>query len=553
MPDQDYSDVIELDWMLQNGQIEDDVLMEGLVSEYFHSLRQIGHFILQDPLPAGKAAIDAVVRIVNRRHKINGSRPLKILLFMAAYEENQGYLRKKGMICQTLANQNQDYQPRCDQQNSAGQKMGVLAKIREADYLLLYLHFVHGFSSSDIALITGRSRQTIIQELIHIRTDLLNKDCPSEQTLQQVHPKFFKQILSARCCPLGEDEGVQLDLHLLDCCACKGLVDEVRVLDESLSQTLGKLWPNQKLDRQQTLQALANRERGNKHRLQNLGGLKFKELAMGTIALLSMLVIGWYGSQFYIHTDPAPVEANPKNIIILQITATPQSPVEVMETAVPSLPKPGRKKPDPIMSSSPETVRISEALPDRNRLTISMPHPPFKVSGSSALAVVLWYWGWEGTLDQIIEHLQPDPYGSKLSPDAMVEFAMDQAGLKVIVKNGGDFTTLQNGIDAGYPIIVQKGYGGFERDAGADSFQVVYGYNPEEENVSLVLENGLESVSPIGYGDFARDWKSSDFLYMVVYPEEDENRVKRAFYFYEDMGFYKYLLMRPIGYDHYFR
>lgn len=553
MPVQDDSDVIELDWMLQNGQIEDDVLTEGLVSEYYHSLRQIGHFILKDPLPASKAAIDAVVRIVNRRHKINGSRPLKTLLFKAAYEENQVYLRKKDMICQSLTNQTQDYQTRLDQPHSSGQKAGVLVKIREADYLLLYLHFVHDYSSDEIALITGRSRQTIIQELIHIRTDLLDKDCPSEQTLQQVHPKFFRQILSARCSPPSEEEGVQLDLHILECGACKVLVDQVRILDETLAHTLSKLWTNQKLDRQETLLALANLERGNKNRLQSLAGFKFKELVMGTIALLSMLVIGWYGSQFYIHSEPAPVEVDPKNIIILQITATPQTPVEVKETAVPSLPKPGRKKPDPIMSSSPETVRISEALPDRDWLTISMPHPPFKVSGSSALAVVLWYWGWEGTLDQIIEHLQPDPYGSKISPDAMVEFAMDQAGLKVIVKNGGDFITLQNGIDAGYPIIVQKGYGGFERDAGADSFQVVYGYNPEEGNVSLVLENGLESVSPIDYGDFARDWKSSDFFFMVVYPEEDENRVKRAFYFYEDMGFYKYLLMRPIGYDHYFR
>lgn len=549
--------VFELDWMLQNGQIDDDVLAEALISEYYYSMRQLSLFLVKDFSKADLVIKKAVGRIVKGRHRVNGNHRIKTMLFASVVEESQRLIKKKDVQSRFSSAANRSHTEIPNQyelSQAVDEDTGLLAGIAEDHFLIVYLQFAHGYSSEEIAVITGKSSRSILQDMIRLRTALLAKAPSYQQTIQDTHSAIREQILSARCSRLNEEKMVRLDLHLANCKACKDFSVQVRLLDDSILQSANKMWSHIKLERPETLQWLTKMDGspGNGHKKRF--GFQFIELVMGTIALIFVGIMGWYGSQFYIMgSDPVSAETTPVNIFILKITATPRPFGEVKATADPSVISPSSQGPDSMSAEKTDRMKKLSMATSTGRLAAWAAHPPFMVSGSTALAAVLHYWGWEGTVEQIIQQLQPDPYRSILMPSELVEFVREQDGVKAISQGGGDFNTLLKGIDAGYPIIVQKGYGNFNRDGIADSYQVIYGYDQDEEQVNLLLEIGIEGSSPIDYDEFARDWKKSDFQYLIVYPETEENRVRRIFNIYLDMGFSKHLLMQPVGYEHYYR
>jgi DNA-directed RNA polymerase specialized sigma24 family protein len=552
MPAPSRDEIWELDWMLQNGEIEDEVLGEAIIREYYHSLCHLSLFIVEDISQANQAVHNAVRKVIKRRHKYNGLNRLKTILFSTVVQESRRVKTKKYLVSrfvQASPNKNRRTFSSHFLHETTTEEAELLAAMSQENFLLLFLHYAHDYSADDIALISGLTSRNVAQVLNQLRKGLLKKRLTSKRVLEETHLNMVDQILSAGINTLSENGVANLDLHISECGACKVMVDEVHSLDKTLGQVILSSSPfggNEPI----YVQEMKQRHNESHRRLLRFN---FKELFVGIAALFGIALMGWYGSHFYVNTDiVVATDIAPKNIYIMQITATPRA-VEVMATPVPPPVRPGHKGPDPIISLDTENSRKLAMINDSGRLPFSVPHQPVKVSGSSALATVLSYWGWEGSVDFIVDLLQPNPYSSNLLPSEMVNFVSDQTDLKAIYQTGGDFSTIKDGIDAGYPIIVQKSHAGFRVGVSANPYQVIYGYTPDNERIFFLLEIGQEAASSASYNEFAREWEASDFLYMVVFPKEDENRVRRVLQIYHDMGYYKYLLMSPVGYDHYFR
>jgi hypothetical protein len=532
-------------------------LVESLVSEYYYSMRQISLLLIEDFSQSNRVIHKAVKDIVKIRHKTNGTYRIKTLLFAAVFKESQRINKTpsfKYNFSSPQINQPEILHNQLVSLKTASGDVNLEGILTQLDYLYLYLQFVHGFTHDEIAFVTGNNSPVVEQGMVQFRIALIEKDPDHVQFLHKSHPSVREEILRRKCGCLSDEREVSLDLHLSECRACKVFSERVHQLENDLRQSVMEMWPQERLASEGTQQLLTVMDKETTNRRRKRFGVNTKELVIGTAALFFVVVMGWYGSNFYVvSSEPVSAEPTPINIYIQKITATPSTPGEKIDPAQPGPASPGRKRTDPIIALQNEKIRRLSIEWDKGILAGTAAFPPFKVSSSSALTAVLHYWGWYGSFEQIMEQLQPNPYHSQVAPSDLVDFVRGLDGLKAIVQDEGNFDIIQNGIDAGYPIIVFKGYGNFDRAGAADTYQVVYGYNQEGEQVDLLLEIGLEGASPVDYEMFAQDWMKSDYEYIVVYPEIEENRVRRVFKIQHDLGYYRHLLLMPVGYDHYYR
>jgi hypothetical protein len=551
MPELGWNPVVELDWMLQNGEIEDDVLVEALVSEYFLFLRQISLFIVKDSSHVDLAVKNAIKQIVKRRHKINGAHRIRTLLFASVVEESKRITKSKPEGSKSSSPLSISTKRNTDQHlffDTTSEKSDLNNKISSLEFLYLYLQFSHGYSWEDIAVIMGSNGQKTMQEMVKLRINLMEMDAGSKQSLNNSHPLIREKIVREKCGFLSEENQVHLDLHLSECKLCKDFSDRLQIFENYLLGEIVKLWPQKKLERKETNHWVERVYKGSQNSRKKSIFFNVKELILGSFGLVLIALMGWYGSSFYImRSEHIKNEAAPVNVFIQKVTATPQQVIEKMETSVAIPINPKHQTTDQIITRQLDETNTNIKGLSIDNIPYSKAHPPHKVSGSSALAAVLYYWGWDGTVDFLIEFLQPDPYRSKLLPSEIVEFVRGIDGVKAIAREGGDFNIIQNGIDAGYPIIVYKDYGNFNRAGKADTYQVVYGYNLENEKVALLLDIGLEAVYPVSYDAFSQDWSKSEYKFIIVFPEIEEYRVRRVFNIPINIRFSHQQTMKPAG------
>lgn len=162
-------------------------------------------------------------------------------------------------------------------------------------------------------------------------------------------------------------------------------------------------------------------------------------------------------------------------------------------------------------------------------------HGRWNYCGPANLTMALNYWGWEGDRDDVAAVVKPGIGGKdgqedkNVMPYEMEDFVETQTNLQTVVRVGGEPEVLKRLIEAGFPVIVEKGY--YERDytgklGWLGHYQFVTGYSDIDRHFVVqdsyleTGDNGTGANMKWDYDDFVNNWRSFNFLFLVVYPEE---------------------------------
>ena len=157
------------------------------------------------------------------------------------------------------------------------------------------------------------------------------------------------------------------------------------------------------------------------------------------------------------------------------------------------------------------------------------------------LTMMLKFWGWKGSRDDIIKVVKPGINNPKLDiiargkpdknvmPYELVDFVQNDTDYHAFYRYGGEMDLLKKLIASGYPVIIEKGV--YEKDAtGVFSwlghYAFVTGYD-DNQGVFIYQDTyppaGVNGNNrQISYADFQTGWRAFNYLFIVVYPPASE-------------------------------
>jgi len=160
------------------------------------------------------------------------------------------------------------------------------------------------------------------------------------------------------------------------------------------------------------------------------------------------------------------------------------------------------------------------------------------------LTMMLKFWGWQGTRDDITKVIKPGINNPKLSfsargkpdknvmPYEMVDFVQNDTDYHAFYRYGGEMDLLKKLIASGYPMLIEKGV--YEKDAtGVFSwlghYAFVTGYD-DNQGVFIYQDTyppeGVNGNNrQISYADFQTGWRAFNYLFIVLYPPANEQDV----------------------------
>lgn len=164
--------------------------------------------------------------------------------------------------------------------------------------------------------------------------------------------------------------------------------------------------------------------------------------------------------------------------------------------------------------------------------------------GPATLSMNLSFYNWGQTQVQAAEVLKPNPRDKNVMPYEMVDFVNNQTSLRALSRMGGDIETLKRLLNAGFPVLVEKGFepGDLKKEGWMGHFNLVIGYNDETQSF-ITQDSYLLSHPPGGgeikdietfpgftvpYDEMEKNWRAFNYVFLVVYPPEKENDALNA-------------------------
>ncbi|GAB4581272.1 MAG: hypothetical protein Fur0022_40190 [Anaerolineales bacterium] len=207
----------------------------------------------------------------------------------------------------------------------------------------------------------------------------------------------------------------------------------------------------------------------------------------------------------------------------LQVLFAPTNPATPAPTGTPTATQPGPTFTPTLTSTPPPTPT---PLPETARLTgfkYQHQHGLWNYCGPSTLATALSYWGW--TVDRLevgefIRGTRSRTDDKNTMPYEMQNYAETQAGLRMIIRPGGNVELLKTLIAAGFPPIVEKddlidGVGWLGH------YLLLAGYDDEDEEfISMDTYHG-EGMR-YSYEDLEKSWQAFNYLFLVAYAPSQE-------------------------------
>lgn len=197
------------------------------------------------------------------------------------------------------------------------------------------------------------------------------------------------------------------------------------------------------------------------------------------------------------------------------ITAT-MDPTNVPATPVPT------PSPTPL----PESVTLAGVKYEDQ-------HNRWNYCGPANLSMALTFWDWSGNRDDVGLYVKPGDKDKNVLPLEMVDFVDTQTnGLGILLRNGGGIQVLKQLLNAGFPVLVEKGY--YEIDytgtlGWLGHYQFVTGYD-DIEGVLIVQDTYIPDGKDhrTSYEEFLTGWQSFNYLFMVVYPIDSYDQLSAA-------------------------
>lgn len=156
-------------------------------------------------------------------------------------------------------------------------------------------------------------------------------------------------------------------------------------------------------------------------------------------------------------------------------------------------------------------------------------HYGFNNCAPATMTMMLNFWGWPGTREQVSEAVKPFSKDKNVMPYELVDYANAQPNLRAETRVGGTPELLKRLVVAGYPVMVERGV--YLRDltgkiSWMGHYQVVYGYDDASAvwQVKDAFEEG-GSTFRVSYDDLTRGWRSFNYAFIVVFTPDREAEV----------------------------
>ena len=218
---------------------------------------------------------------------------------------------------------------------------------------------------------------------------------------------------------------------------------------------------------------------------------------------------------------------------------------------------PQQTTPDDIATAVQQTVQAAQpqSTPEPTKTATNTPIPlPVTVylqgvepeaqmwnnCGPATLSMALSYWKWNGDQEDTAALLKPNPRDKNVMPYEMVDFVNDQTNLRALIRMGGDLYTLKSLLNAGFPVLVEKGFEpeNLAREGWMGHYNLVIGYDDTtsafttQDSYLLALKKYEERAGTKGfevtYDDMLKNWRAFNSIFIVIYPPEYENDVVNA-------------------------
>jgi tetratricopeptide (TPR) repeat protein len=186
-----------------------------------------------------------------------------------------------------------------------------------------------------------------------------------------------------------------------------------------------------------------------------------------------------------------------------------------------------------------ETVPTPQLMPATTPTLVISPTPlPEKITligaqheyqtwnncGPATLAMALTYWGWDGDQRPIAAFTKPNSRDKNVMPYELSDYVLEETGLEVVYRTGGDIDLLKRLLAAELPVIIEKGFEGSDFDGWMGHYVLVTGYD-ETERKFIVQDSYYGPNQFIQYEDLESNWRAFNFTYLVNYPIERQKDV----------------------------
>jgi uncharacterized protein YvpB len=247
----------------------------------------------------------------------------------------------------------------------------------------------------------------------------------------------------------------------------------------------------------------------------------------------------FYASLKYKLNPPSEDVFVPGQSMDATVSAVVQQTLAALSTATPTA----------TVEASPMPTSTQVPLPSPVLLTgIEEESQGWNNCAPTTLSMYLSYWGWKGNQFDIADVVKPNERDKNVMPYELVDYVMQNTEYQAVERVGGDLYTLKSLINAGIPVMVEKGFyipstgqshnmgwmghyeliNGYDDEKGVfythDSYLPLIVDTEEAKSVNFTFNESNRNFE-IPYADFYSDWRAFNYVFIVVYPQDKQNDV----------------------------
>lgn len=210
----------------------------------------------------------------------------------------------------------------------------------------------------------------------------------------------------------------------------------------------------------------------------------------------------------------------------LQVLLAPTSTPSPAPTETPTMTPPG---PTFTPTQTPTPTLTPTPLPETMRLTgfkYQHQHGLWNYCGPATLATTLSYWGWTVDRQEVGEFIRGSKNRSddkNTMPYEMQNYVQDQAGLRMIVRPGGNLDLLKTLVAAGFPPIVEKD-DVIDGVGWLGHYLLLVGYDDAKEQF-ISMDTYYGEGTRYDYDKLEASWRAFNYLFLVAYAPAQETEL----------------------------
>lgn len=488
---------VDLDWMMQNGQIQDKMLAQALVEEFYEDALLFAAYRLNDLSKSRKLVGDVIINAVSNRHHYWGDTSLKAWIIQMVSDS----IRKSG------GNGGEQSQFQVINEKR-------LNRLDPDLFEVAILHLGIGFSVKEIAFVKRKDKQDILFQIGRLYHQLTNEPTAHIPGAMR-HDSFMEAIHRSVSGEIDDEDRQQLDIHLESCQLCRDYAVKVENLRSKLRADFGTTGLMPGFNKEDLSQAAEEIGERTSQKINRRGvSVSSKEALIVGLIIALVAIVGWAVSilgeedEFGVSSQ-APVMEN-GNLALMEDASKESGEGSEVDLVLPETGEMESYEGYTYHRLSPIETGV-DLLNLYLEGFLNDDHWN-EYSGALVLESVFRYWSVDRNINDVIRFRSRSRM-SHLSPVTLVKYVEEETMLAADYREGGSIEILRALTNAGFPVIVLTG-----ETIQQNQYDIVSGFWTYCECIVLGSSFVREETDEIEVSSFLDDWQGSDNTYIIVYP-----------------------------------